>query len=189
MSALIKSSIFLQEATQLEITDNQSLAYADILVERGRMAEEIIEQQQAPNITKWKDGLKSAQNELRDLLQPFQEGLKILKAKIIEFQDIEHANKLLAFQSNNVPPELMLSVPMIESRTVTRRKKTDWQIEDFSMVKDEYKILAIDEKKVNSLISQLEANDLDPSMAETIVGGIKVIKTSIPAFKPKVKDK
>lgn len=188
MGTLIKSSIFLQEATQLEITDKNSLTYADILVERGRSAEDIITKQQAPNIKKWEEGKKAAEAERNNLLSPFQEGLKILKAKIIEFQDTEHTNKLLAFQNNNVPPELMLSVPMIESRTVTRRKKTDWQIEDFSQVKDEYKILAIDEKKVNSLISQLEANDLDPCMAETIVGGIKVIKTSIPAFKPKAKE-
>lgn len=189
MSALIKSSIFLQEATELEITDSNSLAYADLLVERGRVAEEILEKQQSPNIQKWKDGLKSAQDELKDLLQPFQEGLKILKAKIIEFQDNEHATKLLTFKNNEVPPELMLAIPMIESRTVTRRKKTDWQIDDFSQIKDEYKILTIDEKKVNALISQLEENDLDPSMAETIVGGIKIIKTSTPAFKPRVKDK
>lgn len=188
MTALIKSSIFLQEAQQLEITDKNSLAYADMLVERGRKAEEIIEKQQAPNIDKWKDGLKSAKDDMNTLLQPFQEGLKLLKKKIISFQDSEHANKLLAFQSNNVSPELMLSVPMIESRTVTRRKKTDWEIVDPSQIKGEYWMQAIDEKKINSLISQLEAANLDPSMAESLVGGIKIVKTTTAAFKPRVKE-
>jgi hypothetical protein len=189
MTALIKSSIFLQEATSLEITDKSSLQYADMLVERGRVAEEIIQQQQLPNILKWKLGLAGAQDELKDLLNPFIEGLKLLKSKIIAFQDQELSNKLLTFKNNNVSPELMLSVPMIESRTVTRRKKTDWTIVDFSEVKEDYKIPAINEKKVNALIAQLEANDLDPSMAESLIGGIKIIKTSIPAFKPRLKEK
>lgn len=188
MTALVKSSIFLQEATQLEITDKSSLAYADLLVERGRSAESIIEKQQAPNIEKWKIGKKAAEEERDELLNPFQEGLKILKAKIISFQDNEHAQKLLTFQNNGVSSELILAVPMIESRTVTRRKKTYWQIEDFATIKDEYKVLAIDEKKINELIAKLEANNLDPSMAESLVGGIKIIKTTTAAFKPRVKE-
>lgn len=188
MTTLVKPSIFLQEATQLEITDKSSLAYADLLVERGRSAENIIETQQAPNIEKWKAGKKAAEAERDELLTPFQEGLKILKAKIIAFQDNEHTQKLLSFQNNNVPPELMLTVPMIESRTVTRRKKTDWQIEDFNAIKDEYKILAIDEKKINDLITKLESNNLDPFMAESLIGGIKIIKTTTAAFKPRAKD-
>ncbi len=188
MTALIKSSIFLQEAQQLEIVDKNSLAYADMLVERGRVAEEIIETQQAPNIDKWKGGLKSAKDELNNLLQPFQEGLKLLKAKIINYQDKELSQKLLAFQNNNVSPEFMLSVPMIESRTVTRRKKTDWQIVDLDQVKDDYKILAIDDKKINQFIALLEANGLDPCRAETLIGGIKIIKTSTPTFKPRAQE-
>lgn len=188
MTALIKSSIFLQEAKKLEIIDKHSLAYADMLVERGRVAEEIIETQQSPNIDKWKDGLKAAKDELNNLLQPFQEGLKLLKEKIITYQDKELSQKLLTFQNHNVSPELMLSVPMVESRTVTRRKKTDWLIVDLNQVKDEFKMLAIDEKKVNALISLLESDGLDSIFAETIVGGIKIIKTSTPAFKPKAKE-
>lgn len=188
MTALIKSSIFLQEAQQLEITDKNSLEYADILVERGRIAEEIIEKQQAPNIQKWKDGLESAKKDLAELLAPFQAGLRMLKLKIIDFQDKEHVTKLLVFKNNDVSPELMLSVPMIESRTVTRRKKTDWEIVDLDAIKDDYMTRVPNEKLINSLISQLEATNLDPSMAESLVGGIKIIKTSTPAFKPRVKE-